>query len=121
MRKHLDDYFNRMNIRPNVIMEVDRFEAAANFVHKGLGYAVIPQVYFQSFNTRDLDVIHIKPNLGRTIYINYLQKKALGTSTFSYKPMYKLLGHYTIKWCKSLLIILQFYYQYHISDSFPQY
>lgn len=75
VRKHLDDYFNRMNIRPNVIMEVDRFEAAANFVHKGLGYAVIPQVYFQSFNTRDLDVIHIKPNLGRTIYINYLQKR----------------------------------------------
>ncbi|MCG7338202.1 LysR family transcriptional regulator [Staphylococcus sp. ACRSN] len=75
VRKHLDDYFNRMNIRPNVIMEVDRFEAATNFVHKGLGYAIIPQVYYQSFSTRDLEVIHIKPNLGRTIYINYLKKR----------------------------------------------
>lgn len=75
VRKHLDDYFNRMNIRPNIIMEVDRFEAATNLVHKGLGYAVIPQVYFQSFNTRDLDVIHIMPNLGRTIFINYLKKR----------------------------------------------
>lgn len=75
VRKHLDDYFNRMNIRPNVIMEVDRFEAATNFVHKGLGYAIIPQVYYQSFSTRDLEIIHIKPNLGRTIYINYLKKR----------------------------------------------
>ncbi|MDK9865990.1 MULTISPECIES: LysR family transcriptional regulator [Staphylococcus] len=75
VRKHLDDYFTRMNIHPNIIMEVDRFEAATNFVHRGLGYAVIPRVYYQSFNARDLDALEMRPKLGRSIYINYLKKR----------------------------------------------
>lgn len=75
VRKHLDDYFKRMNIHPEIIMEVDRFEAATNFVHRRLGYAVIPRVYYQSFNARDLDAIDIRPQIGRTIYINYLKKR----------------------------------------------
>lgn len=75
VRKHLDDYFNRLNIHPNIIIEADRFEASTNFVHRGLGYAVIPRVYYQSFNARDLDAIEIKPTLSCTIYINYLKKR----------------------------------------------
>ncbi|WP_436938087.1 LysR substrate-binding domain-containing protein [Staphylococcus xylosus] len=75
VRKHLDDYFNRMNMHPNIVIEADRFEAATNFVHRGLGYAIIPRVYYQSFNARDLDAIDIRPTLGRSIYINYLKKR----------------------------------------------
>ena len=75
VRKHLDDYFNRMSIHPNIIMESDRFESATNFVHLGIGYAVIPRFYYQSFNTSNLDYIKIRPNLGRKIYINYLKKR----------------------------------------------
>lgn len=75
VRKHLDDYFMRMNIHPNIVIEADRFEAATNFVHRGLGYAVIPRFYYQSFNANNLDAIEIKPKLGRTIYINYYKKR----------------------------------------------
>lgn len=87
VRKHLDDYFNRMNLHPNIIIEADRFEAATNFVHRGLGYAVIPRVYYQSFNAKDLDVLDIQPKLGRSIYINYLKKKALITCAFFHRTM----------------------------------
>ncbi len=52
--KHLDDYFNRRNIRPNVA-ETDRFESAVGFVHLGLGYAIIPRFYYQSFHTSNLE------------------------------------------------------------------
>ncbi|MBO1198644.1 LysR family transcriptional regulator [Staphylococcus simiae] len=75
VRKHLDDYFNRSNVRPNIIVETDRFESAVSFVHLGLGYAIIPRFYYQSFNTDHLEYKKIRPNLGRTIYINYLKKR----------------------------------------------
>lgn len=55
VRKHLDDYFNRRNIRPNVVVETDRFESAVGFVHLGIGYAIIPRFYYQSFNTSNLE------------------------------------------------------------------
>ncbi|WP_436854634.1 LysR substrate-binding domain-containing protein [Staphylococcus caeli] len=84
VRKHLDDYFNRMNIHPNIVIEADRFEAATNFVHRGLGYAVIPRVYYQSFNARDLDAIDIKPKLTRSIYINYLKKRKHASRVLSF-------------------------------------
>lgn len=75
VRIHLDEYFNRMNQHPNIILEADRFETATNFVHLGLGYAVIPRFYYQSHFTNGLDSIKIRPNLGRKIYINYLNKR----------------------------------------------
>ncbi|MBN6202456.1 LysR family transcriptional regulator [Staphylococcus saprophyticus] len=84
VRKHLDDYFNRMNLHPNIIIEADRFEAATNFVHRGLGYAVIPRVYYQSFNAKDLDVLDIQPKLGRSIYINYLKKRKHSSRVLSF-------------------------------------
>lgn len=71
VRKHLDDYFNRRNIRPNVVVETDRFESAVGFVHLGIGYAIIPRFYYQSFNTSNLEYKKMRPNLGRKIYINY--------------------------------------------------
>ncbi|MGT2398045.1 LysR family transcriptional regulator substrate-binding protein [Staphylococcus aureus] len=55
VRKHLDDYFERRNIRPNVVVETDRFESAVGFVHLGLGYAIIPRFYYQSFHTSNLE------------------------------------------------------------------
>lgn len=75
VRKHLDDYLLHLNIRPHIVMEVDRFETAANFVHEGLGYAVIPRVYYQSRNTSSLKTLTITPPLKRTIYINYHKKR----------------------------------------------
>ncbi|EMH0154553.1 TPA: LysR family transcriptional regulator [Staphylococcus aureus] len=75
VRKHLDDYFNRRNIRPNVVVETDRFESAVGFVHLGLGYAIIPRFYYQSFHTSNLEYKKIRPNLGRKIYINYHKKR----------------------------------------------
>lgn len=83
VRQHLDDYFKRVSLHPNIILEVDRFEAATNFVHKGLGYAIIPRFYYQSFNTNQLDVVKFKPNLGRTIYLNYLKKRKHSTRVLS--------------------------------------
>src|SRR5699024_11510461 len=73
VRKHLDDYFNRLNIHPNIIIEADRFEASTNFVHRVLGYAIIPSFYYQSFNVRDLDAIELIPTLNRSIYIIYFK------------------------------------------------
>lgn len=75
VRKHLDDYFNRRNIRLNVVVETDRFESAVGFVHLGLGYAIIPRFYYQSFHTSNLEYKKIRPNLGRKIYINYHKKR----------------------------------------------
>ncbi|TDM07695.1 LysR family transcriptional regulator [Macrococcus lamae] len=75
VRKHLDDYFTRLNVRPNIVMEIDRFEAATNFVHRGMGYAVIPRFYYQSFNTAHLDAVRIRPKISRTIHLNYLKKR----------------------------------------------
>lgn len=75
VRKHLDDYFTRLNYRMNIVMEVDRFEAATYFVRNGMGYAVIPRVYYQSLNADYLSVIPISPSLSRSIYINYAKKR----------------------------------------------
>ncbi|QLK86691.1 LysR family transcriptional regulator [Staphylococcus sp. 17KM0847] len=75
VRKHIDDYFTHFEERPNIIMEVDRFEAATNFVHQGMGYAVIPRVYYQSHQTSHLNAIKITPTIKRTIYINYAKKR----------------------------------------------
>lgn len=75
VRKHLDDYFARLGVRPLIVMEVDRFEAATNFVHCGMGYAVIPRFYYQSFRTAHLDAIRIRPKMSRTIHLNYLKKR----------------------------------------------
>ncbi|REH88903.1 LysR family transcriptional regulator substrate-binding protein, partial [Staphylococcus felis] len=63
------------NMRANIVMEVERFEAAANFVRQGMGYAVIPRAYYQSFNTNSLNAIQIRPNMQRTIYINLSRKR----------------------------------------------
>lgn len=75
VRKHLNDYFNYRNIRPNIVIEVDRFESACNYVRLNLGYAVIPQVYYRSNNTINLKSVHITPNLKRMIYINFHKKR----------------------------------------------
>lgn len=75
VRKHLDDYCTRIGIHPNIIVESDRFETALNYVHRGMGYAVLPRVYYQSYNARDLDAFEIKPKMSRALYINYLKKR----------------------------------------------
>ncbi|KAA1038375.1 LysR family transcriptional regulator [Macrococcus equipercicus] len=75
VRKHLDDYFVRLDVRPNIVMEVDRFEAATNFVHRGMGFAVIPRFYYQSYSTAHLDALRIRPKISRTIHLNYLKKR----------------------------------------------
>lgn len=75
VRQHLNDYFNRHAIRPNIVMEVDRFDTASNFVHDGLGYAVVPKIYYQSFNANQLTAHKIEPTINRTIYINYHKKR----------------------------------------------
>lgn len=75
VRKHLNDYFMRHNIRPHIVLEVDRFETALNYVHARMGYAVIPKIYYQSNNASHLNAIAIRPNIKRTIYINYNKKR----------------------------------------------
>ncbi len=75
VRKHLDNYFNRRNEFPNIVVETDRFESATNFVHLNLGYAIVPRFYYQSYFAKNLDSIKIRPNLGRKIFINYLKKR----------------------------------------------
>ena len=75
VRKHIDDYFTHMQARPNIVMEVERFEVATNFVHQRMGYAVIPRIYYQSFKTSHLDAIPIRPKIERTIYINYAKNR----------------------------------------------
>lgn len=75
VRKHIDDYFNSRGMYPKMVIEADRFESAVSFVHLGLGYAIIPRFYYQSFNTSHLDYKKIRPTLGRTIYINYLNNR----------------------------------------------
>ncbi|UXR75985.1 MULTISPECIES: LysR family transcriptional regulator [unclassified Staphylococcus] len=75
VRKHIDDYFTHLEERPNIVMEVERFEAATNFVHQDMGYAVIPRVYYQSHRTQHLSAIKIRPTIKRTIYINYARHR----------------------------------------------
>ncbi|MCU5745234.1 LysR family transcriptional regulator [Staphylococcus sp. SQ8-PEA] len=75
VRKHLEDYCTRIGIHPNIIVESDRFETALNYVHRGMGYAVLPRVYYQSYNARDLDAYEIRPKMSRHLYINYLMKR----------------------------------------------
>ncbi|HHU6750095.1 TPA: LysR family transcriptional regulator [Staphylococcus pseudintermedius] len=82
VRKHIDDYFTRLDERPHIIMEVDRFETATNFVHQGMGYAVIPQMYYQSYATFQLSAIKIRPNIKRTIYLNYSKKREYNQHVF---------------------------------------
>lgn len=75
VRKHIDDYFTHLQARPNIVMEVERFEMATNFVHQQMGYAVIPRIYYQSFKTNHLDAIPIQPKIERTIYINVAKNR----------------------------------------------
>ncbi|ARJ50487.1 LysR family transcriptional regulator [Staphylococcus lutrae] len=82
VRKHIDDYFTRLEIPPNIIMEVDRFESATNFVHQGMGYAVIPQMYAQSYATFQLNAVKIRPNIQRTIYLNFSKKREYNRQFF---------------------------------------
>ncbi|MGV3244667.1 LysR family transcriptional regulator [Staphylococcus sp. 11261D007BR] len=91
VRKHIDDYFTRLNVRPNIVMEVERFEVAANFVRQRMGYAVIPRVYYQSFNTNALNAIQIRPNMKRQIYINYSRKRQYNQQVLE---LVKLCQHY---------------------------
>ncbi|AVQ33711.1 LysR family transcriptional regulator [Staphylococcus muscae] len=79
VRKHIEDYFTHLEERPNIVMEVERFEAATNFVHQGMGYAVIPRVYYQSRHTQHLSAIKIRPTIKRTIYINYARHRQYGS------------------------------------------
>src|SRR5699024_156510 len=57
------------------VLEVDRCEAATNFVHQRMGYAVIPRLYYQSSNTDELNIIKVRPAIKRTIYMNTLKKR----------------------------------------------
>lgn len=57
------------------VLEVDRFEAATNFVNQRMGYAVIPRLYYQSSNTDELNIIKVRPAIKRTIYMNTLKKR----------------------------------------------
>lgn len=83
VRKHLNDYFLRHNIRPHIVLEVDRFETALYYVHERVGYAVIPKIYYQSHNASHLNAITIRPNISRTIYINYHKKRKYSTRVLS--------------------------------------
>lgn len=89
VRKHLNDYFMRHDIRPLIVLEVDRFETALNFVHDGLGYAVIPKIYYQSHNANALNGIEINPAIHRTIYINFHKKRKHSTRVLSLIDMFK--------------------------------
>lgn len=82
VRKHIDDYFTHLDVRPHIIMEVDRFESATNFVHQGMGYAVIPQMYYQSYSTFQLNAVKIRPNIKRTIYLNFSKKREYNAQFF---------------------------------------
>ncbi|MBI5975847.1 LysR family transcriptional regulator [Staphylococcus canis] len=87
VRTHIDEYFNHLGVRPNIVMEVERFEVAANFVRQGMGYAVIPRIYYQSFNTNALNAIQIRPNMKRKIYINYSRKRQYSEQVLSFVKM----------------------------------
>ncbi|WP_414055262.1 LysR family transcriptional regulator [Macrococcus equi] len=89
VRKHLNDYFIRHEIRPQIVLEVDRFETALNYVHEGMGYAVIPKIYYQSHNASYLNAISIHPNIKRTIYINFHKKRKHSTRVLSLIDMFK--------------------------------
>ncbi|MCS4486066.1 LysR family transcriptional regulator [Staphylococcus americanisciuri] len=77
VRKHIDDYFTHLEEPPNIVMEVERFGTAANFVQQGMGYAVIPHVYYQSLQQQHLQLsaLSIKPTIKRHIYINFARNR----------------------------------------------
>lgn len=77
VRKHVDEYFKHMNIHPNIVLEVDRFETATTLVHRGLGHTIIPRFYYQSSSANHLNAVKLEPNIERTIYLNYLEKRKL--------------------------------------------
>ncbi len=80
VRKHVDEYFKHMNIHPNIILEVDRFETATTLVHRGLGHTIIPRFYYQSFSANDLNAVKLQPGIERTLYINYIDHRKLSES-----------------------------------------
>ncbi len=65
VRKHLDDYFNRRNIGPNVVVETDPFEFTVQFVHLGQGYVII--LYSLPFTCSNLNIKNCF-NLGQNLY-----------------------------------------------------
>ena len=68
------------NIRPNVVVETDRFESAVGFVHLGLGYAIIPRFYYQSFHTPKN--MKIRPNMPKNLYPIIIKSVNTRTSTY---------------------------------------
>ena len=94
VRKHFDDYCSTHGIHPNIILEVDRFEAACNFVREGLGFAIIPKIYYQSIHTEYLSTVKIEPQLSRTIYMNLNKKRKHSDRVLSLLDLFKSYWHF---------------------------
>ena len=93
VRKHLDDYFNRRNIRPNVVVETDRFESADWICSSWLRLRYHSEILLPiNHSTRpNLEYKKNSSDLCRKFISNYHKKVNTRTSTYIRTTMPKII------------------------------
>ncbi|MFC4714220.1 LysR family transcriptional regulator [Planococcus dechangensis] len=77
-REDILNIFRQGGSRPNIQIEVERFETACSFVEEGLGVTFVPENYIQSERDKGFTVKKIQEsNITRTVYLAYDRSRYL--------------------------------------------
>ncbi|MBD7910606.1 MULTISPECIES: LysR family transcriptional regulator [Clostridium] len=84
MRPHIDNLFNKVNITPKVICEVEEDSAILGLVSINYGIAIVPNIYL--IKNFDVKVLHItNPLIKRYIYMASVKNKYISPSASSFR------------------------------------
>jgi DNA-binding transcriptional LysR family regulator len=84
MRPHIDNLFNKVNITPQIICEVEEDSAILGLVSIDYGIAIVPNIYL--IKNFDVKVLHItNPLIKRYIYMASVKNKYISPSASSFR------------------------------------
>lgn len=77
-RSDILNAFRKSGIKPNIQIEIERFETACSMVEESLGITVVPENYVRYLKH---STFHIKPindsNISRTVYLAFIKNRYL--------------------------------------------
>ena len=90
LRKTIDGLFEEVEVKPNIVCEVEEDSAVAGLVSVNYGIAIVPHITL--LNQFDVKVIPIhNPKHERYIYLAYVRNKYVSPTTTAFKNF--LIGH----------------------------
>lgn len=84
LRSFLDNIFNDMNVKPNIVFEAEECNSITAFVSSKLGISIIPRI--PALDESKISVLKIKtPICQRIIYLSWIENRFMPPSVIRFK------------------------------------